>query len=61
MKKLWMISAVASALLMAQEEQSSSLEAQLESKRVTGTQTVSNPLNISLILDTSYNSKSFDD
>lgn len=56
-----MISAVTSALLMAQNTQTESLEAQLESKKITHEKGVADLLQISLILDGSYNYINFDD
>lgn len=60
MKKIWMISAAASALLMAENVETQSLEEQLESKKIISTKGTTDLLNISLILDASYNNISFD-
>ena len=62
MKKLWILSAAASALLMAQTDDTASLQAQLESKKTASeSKDISDILKISLILDASYNHISFDD
>ena len=57
MKKIWILSAVATAYLMAQGD---SFESLLESKKIKNS-TSSNPINISLIMDASYSTISFDD
>ena len=61
MKKIWMISAIASTLLCAQETTKESIEQQLESKKVKATQADGYNLDLSLIVDVSYTNQSFDD
>lgn len=58
MKKIWLMSAVTSICLLAEGTQS--LEEQLENIKINDDKTSSFPLNISLIVDSSYNDISFD-
>jgi outer membrane receptor protein involved in Fe transport len=61
MKKIWMMSAVASTLLFAQELTQESLAQQLENKKIKSTQNKGYMPDISLIVDVSYTRQSFDE
>ena len=61
MKKIWMMSAVVSTLLCAQEVTEQSLAQQLENKKIKSTQNKGYMPDISLIVDVSYNHQSFDE
>jgi hypothetical protein len=61
MKKIWMISAIASTLLCAQEITQESIAQQLESKKVKAPQESGFMPDLSLIVDVSYTNRSFDE
>lgn len=62
MKKILMLSAVASAMLFAQEATEQSIEEQLASKKVNSEKSTSGFMpDLSLIMDVSYNNISFDE
>jgi len=61
MKKIWMISAIASTLLCAQETTQESIEQQLESKKVNAPKENGYMPDLSLIVDVSYTNQSFDE
>jgi hypothetical protein len=61
MKKIWMISAIASTLLCAQEITQESIEQQLESKKVKAAKESGFMPELSLIVDLSYTKQSFDE
>lgn len=61
MKKIWMISAIASTLLCAQEITQESIEQQLESKKVNAPKESRFMPDLSLIVDMSYTNQSFDE
>lgn len=61
MKKIWMISAIASTLLCAQEITQESIEQQLESKKVNTPKESGFMPDLSLIVDVSYTNRSFDE
>ena len=61
MKKIWMISAIASTLLCAQETTQESIEQQLESKKVNAPKANGYMPDISLIVDASYTNQSWDE
>ena len=61
MKKIWMMSAVVSTLLCAQEITEESIEQQLESKKVKSTKESGFMPDLSLVVDVSYTDRSFDE
>jgi hypothetical protein len=62
MKKILMLSAVASAMLFAQETTEQSIEEQLASKKINSEKSTSGYMpDLSLIMDVSYNNISFDE
>ena len=61
MKKIWLMSAVVSTLLCAQEITQESIAQQLEDKKIKSAKSSSYMPDISLIVDVSYNNISFDE
>lgn len=61
MKKIWMMSAIVSTLLCAQEITEESIEQQLESKKVKSSKESGFMPDISLVVDVSYNNISFNE